>query len=370
MLLTYRYKLQPTKKQYVELDRICEQQRILYNAALQERVDAWRKAKISITKLNQFKSLTKIRSFDESFAAVPVALSRWSISRVDDAFKGFFSRAKTGKRAGFPRFKPISRWRSFGFAEWDGIRLKNNKLLFKPFTDGVKLKMHRSMPERCSLKSCTITRSSRHWLVAIAIDVPVDTVHTAADKIVGLDAGTEHLLTTSDGRHIENIRPRSQYSKLLQRAQRALARCKRGSRRRVKVRERLIRIQSSVANTRNTYLHQVSAHLTRQFGFIAVEKLQVKNMTRSAKGTAEDPGTNVRQKAGLNSSSCGERVRKKLAQRMHVCSCGTVLQRDHNAALNILYRALDEHGRARPPGDANVGHWLMRCLGNMVVEAA
>jgi putative transposase len=241
----------------------------------------------------------------------------------------------------------------------------------------------------------------------MAIDVPVTDTHPVPSTMIGIDVGTEHLATTSDGFHIENIRPRSKREKELRRAQRALARCRRGSKRRKKVREKLALIQRSIANARSTYLHQVSAALTRTYAFIAVEKLQVKNMTRSAKGNAEEPGTNVRQKAGLNRSmldasisrlieflsykaeraggmlvkvnphytsqdcsSCGKRVPKKLSQRIHRCDCGTVLQRDHNAGLNILYRACDAHGRARPPGDVNVGQWLMRCLRNVSAKAA
>jgi putative transposase len=407
LLLTYRFKLQPTKAQYVVLDRLCEQQRQLYNAALQERVDAWKKAQVSITKLDQFKSLTQIRSFDETFAAVPVALSRWSIARVDDAFKGFFSRVKKGAKAGFPRFKAMSRWRSFGFAEWNGIRLKGKKLLFAPFASGLKVKMHRPIPDGSSIKSCTFTRISRHWFITMAVEVPVAATHSAPDTMVGIDVGTEHLATTSAGFHIENIRPRTRREKDLRRAQRALARCKRGSTRRRKVRAKLAQVQRSIANIRSTHLHQISAKLAQIYAFIAVEKLQVNNMTRSAKGSAEEPGTNVRQKAGLNRSmldascsrlinflsykaeraggmlvkvnphytsqdcsSCGRRVPKKLSQRIHRCDCGAVLQRDHNAGLNILYRACDAHGRARPPGDANVGHRSMRCLGNVEAKAA
>lgn len=407
MLLTYRFKLQPTKSQYATLERLCEQQRQLYNAALQERVDAWRKAQVSVTKLDQFKSLTMIRGFDETYSVVAVALSRWSISRVDDAFKGFFSRLKEGVKAGFPRFKPMSRWRSFGFAEWSGIRLKAGMLVFEPFSNGLKVRMHRPIPDGASLKSCTFTRIGRHWFVAIALDVPVTAEHVAPDTVIGIDVGVEHLLSTSDGVHVENVRPRSRREKQLRIAQRALARCRRGSKRRRKVRERLTRLQKVIANARSTYLHQVTAALARDYAFIAVENLQVKNMTRSAKGNADAPGTNVRQKAGLNKamldaspsrlidflsykaeraggmlvkvnpqytsqdcSSCGLRVAKKLPQRMHQCACGAELHRDHNAGLNILYRALEAHGRARPPGDGNVGRWPVRRLGNMVAEAA
>jgi putative transposase len=407
MLLTYRYKLKPTKGQYAVLERLCGQQQQLYNAALQERIEAWKKAHVSITKLDQFKSLTQIRQFDESYAAIPVALSRWTISRVDDAFTGFFSRVKRGVKAGFPRFKARSRWRSFGFAEWSGIRLKGDKLLFKPFAGGLKLNLHRPVPDGTSIKSCTFTRLARHWFITMAVDVPVAEVHSSPGAAVGIDVGVSHLATTSDGLHILNIRPKSRHERQMRVAQRALARCKKGSNRRRKVRNELALLHRRIANVRSNHLHQVSAHLAKVYSFIAVEKLQVKNMTRSAKGTVERPGTNVQQKAGLNDSmldasftrlitfltykaeraggllvkvaanytsqdcsSCGERVSKTLAQRTHRCACGTVLQRDHNSGLNILYRACDAHQRARPLGDGNVERQLMRHLGNMVAKAA
>lgn len=407
MILTYRYKLAPSKAQYGLLDRLCGLQRQLYNAALQERCDAWRLNKLSITKLDQFKSLTQIRSFDESYASIPVSMSRWSIARVDDAFKGFFSRVKRGEKPGFPRFKGKGRWRSFGFVEWDGIRLVGDRLLSKPFGNGIKVRMHRQIPEGADIKACTFTMVDRHWFVTLQIDVPVAEVHQCPDTAVGLDVGVGHLVTTSDGEHIPNYRPRSRREQELRIAQRALARCRRGSKRRRKVRAHLARVQRRIASARNTYLHVVSAKLAGRYALIAVEKLKVRNMTGSARGTADNPGTNVRQKAGLNRalldaapaklisfvdykaeraggamekynaafssqdcSSCDERVPKALSERWHECSCGTVLHRDHNAAKNMLKRAMSAHGRARPPGGDNVGRQPVRRLGNMDAAAA
>jgi len=407
MILTYRFKLAPTKAQYAALERLLELQRQLYNACLQERCDAWSKSGISISKIDQNKSLTQIRSFDETYAAVPVAMSRWSIARVDDAFKGFFSRVKRGDKPGFPRFKGRSRWRSFGFVEWDGIRLKADKLVFRGLVGGLKVRLHRRTPEGASIKSCTFSQHGRHWFVSMQVEMPAAEAHASPETVVGLDVGVEHLATTSDGIHIANHRPRSRRERELRLAQRSLARCRRGSKRRRKVRERLALLQRRIANSRSTYLHQVSAKLAREHAFIAVEKLKVKNMTGTARGTADEPGTNVRQKAGLNRalldaapamlvsyisykaeraggmmvkaeaafssqdcSSCGERVAKPLSERMHRCDCGTVLHRDHNAAVNILDRALEAHGRARPPGDGNVGHQPVRRLGKMAAVAA
>jgi len=407
MLLTYRYKLKPTWAQYRALDRILEAQRQLYNAALQERIEAWRKAKVSISKIDQNKSLTQIRAADETYRALPVALSRWSIARVDDAMTGFFGRVKRGSKPGFPRFKPMSRWRSFGFVEWSGIRLKQDRLLFAPIVGAIRLNLHRPLPEGASIKSCTFTKASRHWWITMAANIPISADHPRPDTVVGIDVGVTHLATTSDGEMFDNVRSFDRQRKKLRKLSRALARCKRASKRRRKVRERLAKIQRRIANVRSNHLYQVSAELARRYALIGVEKLKTKNMTRSARGSADEQGKNVRQKAGLNRamldasparliqfltykaeraggvvvkvdprgtsqdcSSCGTRVEKTLAERVHRCACGLILDRDVNAARNILKRALVAHGRAMPPGDANVGHQLERCPGNAVARAA
>ncbi|TLX16861.1 RNA-guided endonuclease TnpB family protein [Rhizobium sp. MHM7A] len=408
MLLTYRFKLAPTKAQYAALSQLCEDQRQLYNAALQERVEAWKKQQISITKLDQFNSLSEIRSFDRTYSSVPSRLSRWTISRVDDAFKGFFSRVKRGTKAGFPRFKPRSRWKSFGFSEWSGIRLNDEKLLFSGLTGRLKVRLHRPIPDGASLKACTFTRTGRFWYVAIQMDVPVAEGHAKPETIVGIDVGIEHLAFLSDGTYIENPRIGKAHQRKVRVAQRALTRCKRGSKRRIKVKEKLALLKRKTANARATYLHQASAKITRNYAFIGVEKLNVKNMTGSAKGTVEEPGKNVRQKAGINRAMldasvsrlisfvdykaeraggqmvkvnskntsqecffCESIVEKSLDERQHQCPhCGVDLPRDYNSALVVLKRACKAHGRAMPPRDANLGHQPVRCPGKMVAEAA
>ena len=397
MLLTYRYKLRPSRAQYPELDRVLELQRLLYNACLQERIEAYRKASVSITKLDQQKALTEIRSFDEAYAAMPVALSRWSLYRVDDAMKAFFSRVKKGQAPGFPRFRGMGRWSTFGFVEWNGVRLKGNRLLFKPFVTGIRVHLHRALPSD-DIRSCTFTRKGRHWFVNLVVDVPVAERHVHEGTSIGIDVGIEHLLTTSEGEHVENKRPRSRREKQLREAQQALARCRKGSKRRRKVKERLRTVQQRIQQARDTHLHQVSADLARRYETIAVEDLKLRNMTRSARGTVEEPGTNVAQKAGLNRSlldaapgkliqmltykvertggriikvdprntsqacsSCGTLVRKALDERRHVCACGLDLHRDHNAALNVL-------GRAMPPGGS--GGESPRGIGTADAKAA
>lgn len=126
------------------------------------------------------------------------------------------------------------------------------------------------------------------------------TVRREANNLVGIDWGVERLATLSTGETIENPRFGAEAAADIGKAQRKLARARQGSRRRKKAVAHLARRRHKLANRRKTHLHQLTAAIAARFGGIAVEDLQVKNMTASAKGTVESPGKNVRQKAGLN----------------------------------------------------------------------
>lgn len=407
-VLTYVYRARPTAAQHVQLAAVLRDQRHLYNAALEERISAWKRG-LSIGMNDQTRSLTKIRAFDPVYGGVPYDVSKWTLKRLDDAMKAFFRRAKArAGHAGFPRFRGAGRWSSFGFHQRGGLRLVRDKLLFSSgLTGGLRLKAHRTLPEGAVLKSAVFTREGRHWRVALTVECQPPEQHTRLENACGVDVGVEALATLSDGTRFENARPRASRARELRRTARALARCRRNSRRRQKVRARFAAAQRKVRNARRTHLHQVSAVIARDHALIAVEKLNLRNMSRSARGTREAPGSNVRQKTGLNRaladaapgrlismlrykaaraggvlvevdprgssqecSSCGALVRKDLSQRRHVCSCGANLHRDHNAALVILARGLAAHGAAGVPGDVNVGHGPERRPGRAERRAA
>jgi putative transposase len=399
MLVSLRYKLKPTRAQYARLAELCEGQRQLYNAALQERIDSYKVAKRralvagrqkpvtedfttprggAIGYMDQCKSLTEIRCVDPlGQGAKPLNMGRWTLKRVEGAFKGFFQRANTGKAAGFPRFRAKSRWRSFGFAEFSGIKFKYDRLFFNGIDGALRVHMHRPIPDGAKLKSAQFTRYDRKWYVTLVVDIPAAEWHQKTGTAVGIDVGVENLATLDTGEVFANTRPRNTRERQLRLAQRALARCKRNSRRRQHARRKLARIHQRIENTRTTHLHQVSANIANRFEVIVVEDLKLKNMTRSAKGTLANPGKNVAAKSGLNRSMldaspgrlidmlrykaeraggelrlvdprntsqncsfCGTKVPKNIRARQHSCSCGAVLHRDHNAARNILARAV------------------------------
>lgn len=382
---SYRLKLRPS--QHRALEAVLEAQRLLYNAALQERCDAWAKARCSISYVDQCYSLTQIRRDDETFRSLPMCLSRGTLKRLDLAFQAFFRRVKAGQTPGFPRFKPMSRFDSIAFTEMKGIRLLNEarRLTISGLPGTLRIVRHRPLPEGATPKSAILRRVGRQWELSLLVAIPLldAAAWTPIEAIdrpdIGLDTGIESFLTASDGSRIAGPEAGKQVARQQRRLQRALARKRRGSRRRHRAKAQLAALMQHTANRRRDHAHKLSAQLARRYRCIAVEKLQVANMSRSAKGSVEAPGKNVQSKAGLNRaildqgwsdflfklsykaesaggrvievspkgtsqrcSACGAHVAKSLAQRVHRCACGAVLHRDHNAALNILQSAARE----------------------------
>ncbi len=395
MILTYRQSLRPTRAQHRLLDERLERQRILYNAALQERRDAWRLAKKPITRLDQQKSLTIIRADDpQGHGADPVTMGRWTLARVEDAFAGFFGRVKRGQKAGFPRFKAKGRWRSFGLHEIGGLSLDlgNHRVRLKGMDRPIRVNPDRALPDDARILGATFTKVGRRWTLALTFDSAsvVAPVHSHPEAAVGGDLGVEALLTLSTGERIENRRPASRREREIRVSRRALARCQRGSNRRRKVKAALARQLRRVSDQRTDWLHKVSARLARRFALIVLEELRIRNLTRSAAGTVAEPGVNVAQKRGLNReildaawrrlidfirykavraggvmrtrdarrssgtcSGCGAYAVKPLSLRWHACACGASLHRDENAARVMLAREFAvtaATGEAVPPG--------------------
>jgi putative transposase len=399
VILTYRQKLRPTAPQHRLLDERLERQRLLYNAALQERRDAWRLARKPITRIDQQKSLTVIRADDpDGHCADPVNMGRWTLKRVEDAFTGFFGRVKKGGKAGFPRFKPLSRWRSFGLLEATGLRHEGDRIRLKGMDRPIRLNHDRPLPGDAKILGVTFTKVGRHWYAGFTVET--------SEVVATTPPAGEALLTLSTGERIPNIRPASRREREIRVSRWALARCKKGSARRRKVKARLGRQLRRVANARDTHLHRVSAQLTREHSLIVLEDLRIANLTGSAAGTVDEPGTNVAQKRGLNRSildagwgklvglvrykavraggklilvdarnssaecrDCGAVAAKPLSLRRHVCPCGADEHRDVNAAGVILGRglaALAASEGGQPLGDANVGRQAVRRPGTLL----
>lgn len=355
-ILTYKHRLLPTRKQHATLTAICESQRQLYNGCLEHRIGAWQKAEKTITLYTQMAELAELRREPE-FAALPSNLQRWTLRGLDEAYQAFFRRLKKGGKAGFPRFRGKGRWNSFGFSEWCGIRLIGKRLYFKGMNGGLRLHLHRPLPEGKPL-CCTFTRDHKGWYVCLQYRVACKQLPKTG-KHVGVDVGLTSLATLSTGEAIPNPRVAKRAERELRRRQRALARCNRGSNRRKKVRQQVTRCHATIKNARRTGLHQVSARLVRDYDLIAIEDLNVKGLAGSmlAKSVHDASWAALRSMLTYKAAyadrelvvvcpkytsqicpSCGVIAKKKLSQRTHRCACGCVLDRDEAAAKVILQR--------------------------------
>ena len=189
MILVHRHLLDLSRAQHGRLVEVLALQRALYNAALQERRDAWRLSKTSISYEDQTVSLTAIRGFDTDHAALPVSMGRWTLRRLNDAFSGFFKRVKAGRTPGFPRFRSEARFDTFGMADTNGCRIQGSKLLIKGFEGAIRMRLHRPIPGGAALKGLTFTREGCRWFVQLILEVPVMTAHTRPGTACGIDVG-------------------------------------------------------------------------------------------------------------------------------------------------------------------------------------
>jgi len=365
MLRAFTFRLLPNKKQAVLLDRTLADNCETYNAALQERRDAWRMERKSITYRMQQDQITALRA-DGSYDWLACDIMRDPLRRVDRAFKAFFRRCRSGEKPGFPRFRSRHRYDSFSFSA-STVREKSLRI---PNVGDIRMRGGR--PVNGKPKLVTVKRAGKRWDVRIVCDLGPAPERKTISTAIGIDLGVSAFVTLSDGKHIENPRWTDQARAKITAASQHLSRKKRGSKNRLKAKEVLRRAHQKAANARMNYCHHVSRWLIDNYDLIAHEDLAIRNMTRSAKGTVEQPGKNVAQKSGLNRSildaawgillnqlaykaewagrtvvrvnprgtsqrcsQCDEIVAKTLADRRHVCGCGADLDRDHNAALNV-----------------------------------
>jgi putative transposase len=295
-----RYRLYPTRRQNTALGEMLRDHCDIYNAALQERRDAFRMRGTSVRYGMQSCQLKDIRSAD------PLGQGRWSFSsqqqtlrRLDKAFAAFFSRIKKGEKPGYPRFRSSRRFDTATFIDGDGGKWIGDKVRMQGIGH-VKVKLHR--PVRGTVKQFSVTRQGQHWYVnVICVDVPVQP-KPFTNAVVGLDRGVTHLIADSDGRFVDNIRPLQNAQNRLADAQRDLARKKRRSNRRRKAVARVAVLHRKIKDVRKDHLHKVARSYVNAYDLIVVEDLKIRNMTRSASGTVDEPGTNVAQKSGLNRS--------------------------------------------------------------------
>jgi putative transposase len=296
-----------------------------------------------------------------------VKLQRGTLKRLDEAFQAFFRRFKRGEKPGFPRFKGSQWFTSFHFAEWSGVAFENGRIRFKGMPGGLRVHLHRPLPSE-DILSAILKRDLKGWNICLVVRVPVGKFRNPK-RIIGADVGVLSLVALSTGETIPNPRHARTASRKIRVLQRALWRCKRGSKRRRMVKARLARHHEKIRNSRSTYLHQVSARLVRDYDLIAVEKLNIKGLSGGILARDVQDASWGRLRANLaykalkagcrvvevdpkytsqTCPECGTVEKKTLSDRVHECDCGCVLDRDVAAARVILSRAVAGPGFAKP----------------------
>ncbi len=373
----FKYRLYPTKPQRRDLEKVLSLCRQLYNAALQERRDAYRKAQKSISAHEQMGYLPQIRTELPGYKLVHSQVLQDVIKRVDRAFQGFFRRVKEGQRAGYPRFKGKGRYDSFTFpqAGTTGVKLQEGgKRVLLYGIGSVKLKLHRPLEGR--IKTATVKREGDDWYIIFVCEVDPKPL-PPNDNQVGIDLGTNpYFLVTSEGEMVEAPRYYQKTQEKLAKIQRELSRKKRGSNRYKKAREQLAKLHRKIANQRKDFHHKLARKLVNRYGTIVHEDLNINGLSRSplAKGLldagwaqflqilaykAAEAGRRVIKVDPKYTSQdcpvCGHREKRPLWVREFTCpSCGALLHRDVAAAVNILAKAWVSR-KATLPGPSGTG---------------
>lgn len=308
MRRAYKFRLRPTTGQHLRLQACLDNHRELYNAALQERRDAWRMTRTGVSYGQQSAQLKHIRTVRPDVAVWSFSSQQATLRRLNRAFAGFFRRVKAGDTPGYPRFKAEHRFNSVEWpADGDGCRWKPE--VSKVYLQGVghvTVTVHRPVEGR--VKTLQIQRASRKWYLILACDEVPARPMPATGKVAGIDVGIASFAVTSDGLYVDNPRWARAGQARLGAAQQRLARKQRGSSNRRAARETVAARHRKIAAQRRDFHHKTARALVAATDVICVEDLNIRNMVRRAKSRPDpdNPGqflTNGQSaKSGLNRS--------------------------------------------------------------------
>ena len=356
MRKSYQYRLYPTKEQSSKLLGWLGLCRELYNAAIEERREAWGKG-VSIRRFDQTYQLLETKKIREDLAEVNSQVLQDVICRVDKAFQGFFSRVKQGSKPGYPRFKGRDRYSSLTWPQNIGFRFVSSKLRLSGIGD-VKIKLHR--PVEGKMKTAVVKLVAGKWFVSISCDEVPARIYPAASQEVGIDMGLTSFATLSTGKKVENPRWFRKSEERIADAGRALSRKKRWSSRWAKAKHAVGVLHAKAVNQRKDFQHKLAHRIVSENRLIAVEDLNTKRMIeKGSSGLSKSiqdaawatflmilfskaveagrmfikvpaPGTTD------TCNKCGKKNKMSLSDRVYSCSCGLVMDRDVHASLNIL----------------------------------
>ena len=382
----YRFRLKPDVEQGRQFARIAGVCRLVWNLCLEQRKVVYSSLRITLNSYSQLPDVTILRGEYDWIREIPSQVLQQKVRDLDIAYKNFFE-----GRAAFPEQKKKGKSvDSFRFPQ--GFKIDNRRI-FLPKIGWVGF--FKSQGITGKPKHMTVSRNGKHWFVSVCCEVDIaDAVPKS--KAVGIDMGIAKLCVLSDGTIVENPKIIARYSRRMATLQRRLSRKVKHSHNFLKQKAKITALHTKIANTRRDFIHKTTTTIAKNHGLVVLEDLRVKNMSKSAKGTVENPGKMVKQKFGLNRSildaawgkfrrqleykvgwangmvlfvdpkntsrrcpECGHTAKEnRLTQADFICvACGYAADADITAAGNILRAgharlACGEIGAVRPLGEA------------------
>lgn len=294
-LQAYKFELMPNGEQSRAMCQYAGCCRVVFNKAL-----AWQNAQYQADNTFKF-GYTKIANLlpqwkDELawLKDAPSQTLQQSLKNLESSFRNFFA-----KRADFPKFKKKGMSDSFRFPQGFKIEQHNNRI-FLPKLGWIRYRNSREILGVA--KNITLSQKGSKWYVSIQTEREIEQVCHSSTSMVGVDVGIARFATLSNGRVFEAMNSFKQKQARLARYQRALSRKIKFSSNWKKQKGKITHLHSTIANIRKDYLHKTTSTISQNHAMIVIEDLQVSNMSKSAKGTVEAKGRNVKAKSGLNRS--------------------------------------------------------------------
>jgi putative transposase len=366
MRLTFKYRLKPTKAQQRQLEQNLELCRWVYNETLATRKRAYEQQGEPIGYFQTKRMLPGWKAEKPELKQVHSQALQDVVLRVDLAFRAFFRRVKANEEPGYPRFKGKGRYDSITYAQYGNGAVLNGRVLRLSKIGDVKVVLHR--PVKGDIKTVTIQRSVGKWYVCFSCEVEPEPL-SVSGEMVGIDLGLKVFASLSNGETIRRQRWMKRDEHDVARLQRKKEKLPKGSPERRRAVKALLHAYQRSNNRRKNFAHQESRKLVNRFGMIVFEKLDIQDMQANRNKVvnrgiadvawgrfvqftlykAEGAGRAcvlVNSKGTTQTcSGCGEMVPKDLSVRVHDCPhCGLRIDRDLNAALNILARGMTSIG--------------------------
>jgi len=363
---TFKYPLYPSPAQAGLLEETLETCRRWYNTCLAERKNTWEQEHRSVGKYEQLREVKEYRKENEYAAKLHCHILQVVVQDLDKAFQAFYRRVKAGENPGYPRYKGKHRFDSFGLKEYgNGFQIDGRRLKLSGI-GRVRVRWHR--PIEGQVKTVRICRQAGKWYACFACEVEEKPLPPTG-RAVGIDVGVHHLLASSDGEVVENPRWYQSEQTRLRVLQRRVSRRKLGGSNRRKAVSALQRQHEHIARRRKDFLNKVAHAWIARYDLIALEALQIQNMVRNrhlSKSILDAGWGTLRQRLVDKAAEAGRQVilvnpaytsktcsscgavwaDLTLEGRWIECSCGLSVDRDVNAALNILWVGRTQWGKS------------------------